>query len=121
MWEFYLAGCEANFRFGGIAVFQIQLSKRLASVPLTPRLHRQMGAGPSGQEIRGRLSRGSTSAGQCPGRCLGLARDDGQERAGRAGGDTPPLLPILDGSNVEPVGLGAELRSPGCPLFTGCG
>ena len=35
MWEFYLAGCEANFRFGGIAVFQIQLSKRLASVPLT--------------------------------------------------------------------------------------
>ena len=35
MWEFYLAGCEANFRFGGIAVFQIQLSKRLNSVPLT--------------------------------------------------------------------------------------
>ena len=35
MWEFYLAGCEANFRFGGIAVFQIQFAKRLASVPLT--------------------------------------------------------------------------------------
>ena len=35
MWEFYLAGCEANFRFGGIAVFQIQLSKRLETVPLT--------------------------------------------------------------------------------------
>ena len=35
MWEFYLAGCEANFRFGGIAVFQIQLSKRLNTVPLT--------------------------------------------------------------------------------------
>ncbi len=35
MWEFYLAGCEANFRFGGIAVFQIQLSKRLDTVPLT--------------------------------------------------------------------------------------
>ena len=35
MWEFYLAGCEASFRFGGIAVFQIQLSKRLNTVPLT--------------------------------------------------------------------------------------
>ncbi len=35
MWEFYLAGCEANFRFGGIAVFQIQLSKQLGTVPLT--------------------------------------------------------------------------------------
>ena len=35
MWEFYLAGCEANFRYGGVAVFQLQLSKRLDTVPLT--------------------------------------------------------------------------------------
>jgi cyclopropane-fatty-acyl-phospholipid synthase len=37
MWEFYLAGFEAGFRFGGLDIFQIQLVKRKAvdSVPLT--------------------------------------------------------------------------------------
>ena len=35
MWEFYLAGCEAGFRHGGLMVFQIQLAKRLDTVPLT--------------------------------------------------------------------------------------
>jgi cyclopropane-fatty-acyl-phospholipid synthase len=35
MWQFYLAGCEANFRYGNIAVFQIQLAKRIDAVPLT--------------------------------------------------------------------------------------
>jgi cyclopropane-fatty-acyl-phospholipid synthase len=35
MWEFYLAGCEAGFRYGGLVNFQIQLSKRLDTVPLT--------------------------------------------------------------------------------------
>lgn len=35
MWEFYLAGCEAGFRHGGLMVFQIQLAKRLDAVPLT--------------------------------------------------------------------------------------
>ena len=35
MWEFYLAGCEANFRYGGVVVFQIQLAKSLDTVPLT--------------------------------------------------------------------------------------
>ena len=35
MWEFYLASCEAAFRHAGLAVFQIQLSKRLDTVPLT--------------------------------------------------------------------------------------
>lgn len=35
MWEFYLAGCEAAFRHGGLVVFQVQLAKRLDSVPLT--------------------------------------------------------------------------------------
>ena len=35
MWEFYLAGCEAAFRHGGLVVFQIQLAKRLDTVPLT--------------------------------------------------------------------------------------
>lgn len=35
MWEFYLAGCEAGFRHSGLVVFQIQLSKRVDTVPLT--------------------------------------------------------------------------------------
>lgn len=34
MWEFYLAGCEAAFRHAGLVVFQIQLSKRVDTVPL---------------------------------------------------------------------------------------
>ncbi len=35
MWEFYLAGSEAAFRFGGHVVFQIQFAKRQDAVPLT--------------------------------------------------------------------------------------
>ena len=35
MWEFYLAGCEAGFRHGGLLNFQIQLSKSVDAVPLT--------------------------------------------------------------------------------------
>jgi cyclopropane-fatty-acyl-phospholipid synthase len=35
MWEFYLAGCEAAFRYSGVMVFQIQLAKSLDAVPLT--------------------------------------------------------------------------------------
>lgn len=35
MWEFYLAGCEANFRHCGLVVFQLQLAKRFDRVPET--------------------------------------------------------------------------------------
>ena len=35
MWEFYLAGCEASFRYGGYVNFQIQLAKKQDAVPLT--------------------------------------------------------------------------------------
>jgi cyclopropane-fatty-acyl-phospholipid synthase len=35
MWELYLASCEMGFRHGGLMVFQLQLSKRLGTVPLT--------------------------------------------------------------------------------------
>jgi cyclopropane-fatty-acyl-phospholipid synthase len=35
MWEFYLASCEACFRWDGLFVFQIQLAKRLDAVPVT--------------------------------------------------------------------------------------
>jgi len=34
MWEFYLAGCEAAFRHAGLVNFQIQLAKRVDTVPL---------------------------------------------------------------------------------------
>ncbi|MEW6353933.1 MAG: cyclopropane-fatty-acyl-phospholipid synthase family protein [Pseudomonadota bacterium] len=35
MWEFYLAACEATFRWRDLVVFQIQLAKRLDAVPVT--------------------------------------------------------------------------------------
>lgn len=35
MWEFYLAACEMAFRNGRLMVFQIQLTKRRDTVPLT--------------------------------------------------------------------------------------
>ena len=35
MWDFYLAGCENAFRYGGQLNFQIQLAKKQDSVPLT--------------------------------------------------------------------------------------
>ncbi|NHF73236.1 SAM-dependent methyltransferase [Paracoccus xiamenensis] len=35
MWEFYLAGCEASFREGGMVVWQIQLAHRVDAVPIT--------------------------------------------------------------------------------------
>jgi cyclopropane-fatty-acyl-phospholipid synthase len=35
MWEFYLASSEAGFRYGGLMVFQIQLARKLDTVPRT--------------------------------------------------------------------------------------
>ncbi len=35
MWEFYLAGSECAFRYQNLVVFQIQLAKRTATLPLT--------------------------------------------------------------------------------------
>lgn len=35
MWDFYLSGFEASFRYYGLVVFQIQLAKSLAAVPIT--------------------------------------------------------------------------------------
>ena len=35
MWEFYLAASEAAFRFEHLVVFQIQLTKRLETLPMT--------------------------------------------------------------------------------------
>jgi cyclopropane-fatty-acyl-phospholipid synthase len=35
MWEFYLVSCEVGFRYRGMVVYQLQLTKRLDAVPLT--------------------------------------------------------------------------------------
>jgi cyclopropane-fatty-acyl-phospholipid synthase len=35
MWEFYLSGAEASFRYEDCVVFQIQLAKRNDVVPIT--------------------------------------------------------------------------------------
>ena len=35
MWEFYLAGCEAAFRHQYLMVFQIQIVKDIAALPIT--------------------------------------------------------------------------------------
>jgi cyclopropane-fatty-acyl-phospholipid synthase len=35
MWEFYLAGSEVTFRYQGHMVFQMQLARNGAAVPLT--------------------------------------------------------------------------------------
>ena len=34
MWEFYLAGSEAAFRFQNLVVFQVQLAKRIDALPI---------------------------------------------------------------------------------------
>lgn len=34
MWEFYLAGCEIGFRYMGQVVYQVQIAKRVDSVPV---------------------------------------------------------------------------------------
>jgi len=35
MWDFYLAGCEGSFRYGGATVFQLQLGAARDAAPLT--------------------------------------------------------------------------------------
>lgn len=35
MWEFYLAGAEMGFRYQGLVVFQLQVAKRVDTLPLT--------------------------------------------------------------------------------------
>jgi len=35
IWEFYLAGAMASFRWGGLMVFQVQLSREIDAVPIT--------------------------------------------------------------------------------------
>lgn len=46
MWEFYLASSEASFRWQDLVVFQIQLTHRLDTVPLTRDYINQKDHGP---------------------------------------------------------------------------
>ena len=34
MWDFYLAACEAAFRYNGLVVFQFQLTKQVTTLPI---------------------------------------------------------------------------------------
>ena len=34
MWEFYLAGSECAFRYQNLVVFQIQLARRVGTLPI---------------------------------------------------------------------------------------
>lgn len=43
MWEFYLAASEASFRHDGLVVFQLQLAKRLDTLPMTRDYMSEMG------------------------------------------------------------------------------
>jgi len=45
MWEFYLTASEMAFRHDGLMVFQIQLAKRVETVPITrDYIYRRAGA-----------------------------------------------------------------------------
>jgi cyclopropane-fatty-acyl-phospholipid synthase len=35
MWEYYLQACEAGFRHSGLTVFQLQIAKRIETLPIT--------------------------------------------------------------------------------------
>jgi cyclopropane-fatty-acyl-phospholipid synthase len=35
MWEFYLQSCEAGFRYSNLTVFQLQLAKKIDTLPIT--------------------------------------------------------------------------------------
>ena len=52
MWEFYLAASEMAFRYQGMMVFQIQLAKRVDTVPLTRDYIAQEEAKLRGLEVR---------------------------------------------------------------------
>ncbi len=62
MWEFYLAASEMAFRYDGLVVFQVQLSKRVDTVPIT---RDYMYRGGCGGTDRQALETGARTAGTC--------------------------------------------------------
>ena len=59
MWEFYLAGSEARFRYQNLVVFQMQLARRVDALPwpATTCL-----AGASASSLRARDATGAAAA-----------------------------------------------------------
>lgn len=53
MWEFYLAGAEAGFREGDLTVYQLQLAKHRATIPLTRDYITDIDRGHAGGRIAG--------------------------------------------------------------------
>jgi cyclopropane-fatty-acyl-phospholipid synthase len=47
MWEFYLASAELGFRYGGHMIFQLQLSRRVGTLPITRDYMREVAGGPA--------------------------------------------------------------------------
>lgn len=60
MWEFYLIGSELSFRYQGQMVFQIQLSKRPDTVPITRDYMREVEEACSSRSSSERISESST-------------------------------------------------------------
>ena len=58
MWEFYLAASETAFRYQGLMVFQLQLTKRVDALPIDARLH----AGGRAAVVRAGNGRGRAAA-----------------------------------------------------------
>lgn len=71
MWDFYLAGCEGAFRYGGTTVFQLQLGTERDAAPLT-----------RDYVERNKAALGAREADVLPGL---LASTDAAFEAGRAG------------------------------------
>ena len=60
MWEFYLQACEAAFRHSGLTVFQLQLTKKIDTLPITRDYmfseERRLMAGEGGRAGRTRMA-----------------------------------------------------------------
>jgi cyclopropane-fatty-acyl-phospholipid synthase len=60
MWEFYLQACEAGFRHSGLTVFQLQLTKKIDTLPITRDYmfseERRLMAGEAGVPARTRMA-----------------------------------------------------------------
>jgi cyclopropane-fatty-acyl-phospholipid synthase len=64
MWEFYLCWCELGFRYGDLMVFQVQLAKRLDTLPITRDYMMPQASARVAEEAAGETLKGIARAGQ---------------------------------------------------------
>jgi len=64
MWEFYLCYCELGFRYGDLMVFQVQLSKRLDTLPITRDYMMPQASARVAEETADEMFKGVTRAAQ---------------------------------------------------------